>query len=306
MLKIMILVMSLIIGGTTVGCSNNQATVETSSSTKQEEAINKEIDAVYNYIKTEKGDLSNDETVYEIKKVSDGVLMNIGMPETLFESIKYVPEDKAVSIFEDTVKEFDKILKYIEVDLRKNGIDSENVNIYMDIYTFNDKRELTNLLYSVSTKDGMILNDVKRLVQYYQLHGSFDRSSSSKNEDRKENKTDTTTKKSNKNKSNTKTNSDDTRTSEEKHWDEHNNNSSKPPTTVVYHRCPQCGEEKLQNEMFKNNGNWYCNSCGLMYCDVCGRRVYPKWLKAPSSQDYMHYQTYGDGDIVCGYCYNQD
>lgn len=304
MLKIMILIMSIIIGGTTVGCSNNQATVEPSSSAKQEETINKDIDAVYNYIKTEKGDLSNDETVYELKKVSDGVLMNIGMPETLFESIKYVPEDEAVSIFEDTVKEFDTILKYIEVDLRKNGIDVNNVNIYMDIYTFNDERELTNLLYSVSTKDGVILNDVKRLVQYYQLHGSFNNSESKDNKNKTSNTTNNKTTKS-KN-TDTKTNSDDTRTSEEKHWDEHNSDTSKPPTTVVYHRCPQCGEEKLQNEMFKNGGDWYCNSCGLMYCDVCGRRVYPKWLSAPTPQDYMHYQNYGDGDIVCGYCYNQD
>ena len=298
MFKILGLIICVMLSVSAVGCTdNNNTTVEESSTTQEVSQKDKDINEAYEYV-VKRYDNDEDDMVYKIEKTSDGVVIKMGLvSESDFkEAVMMSSTDYAVEQLEESLEPFNELPGYIEVEARKEGINTENVNFYIEVHLYNDKKELTDLLYSISSKDGVILNSIKHQVEYYK-----DNQTSSDNKS-KEN----SSKSQQNNTSNNNTNSDDTRTSEEKHWDKHNSDSSKAPTTVVLHKCNQCGTEHIQSDMFKNNGKWYCNDCGLMYCSECGRRVYPKWLKAPSTMDYMHYQNDGNGDIVCGYCYRQD
>lgn len=302
MLKILGLIICVMLSVSAVGCTdNNNTTVEESSTTQEVSQKDKDINEAYGYVvKKYDNDEDKDDMVYKIEKTSDGVVIKMGLvSESDFkEAVMMSSIDYSVEQLEESLEQFNELPGYIEVEARKEGINTENVNFYIEVYLYNNKKELTDLLYSISSKDGVILNSIKHQVEYYKNNQtSSDNKSKESNNKSQQNNT------SNKNNN---TNSDDTRTSEEKHWDKHNSDQSKPPTTVVLHKCAQCGTEHIQSDMFKNNGKWYCNDCGLMYCSECGRRVYPKWLKAPSSMDYMHYQNDGNGDIVCGYCYRQD
>ena len=304
MLKIIGLIVCVMLS--MVGCSNNDATVVEESHQNQEEVqLNKDIDKAYKYVIDKyNNDEDKDDMLYKIEKTEDGVLIKFALvTESDFkEVVKHYSTDEAAKQLEEIVEQFNDLPKFIEVEARKKGVNVDKVNFYMEIYLANDKNDdFTDLLYSVSSKDGVILNSIKHEIEYYKNHQTSE--NNNKTDNSKSQQSNTTNKKSS---ANNNTNSDDTRTSEEKHWDKHNSDSSKPPTTVVLHKCAQCGTEHIQSDMFKNNGKWYCNDCGLMYCSECGRRVYPKWLKAPSSMDYMHYQNDGNGDIVCGYCYRQD
>lgn len=302
MLKIIGLVICVMLSVSAVGCTdNNNTTVEESSTTQEVSQKDKDINEAYEYVvKKYDNDEDKDDMVYKIEKTSDGVVIKMGLvSESDFkEAVMMSSIDYSVEQLEESLEPFNELPGYVEVEARKEGINTENVNFYMEVYLYNNKKELTDLLYSISSKDGVILNSIKHQVEYYK-----DNQTSSDNKSKENNSKSQQNNASNKNNN---TNSDDTRTSEEKDWDRHNSDQSKPPTTVVLHRCAQCGTEHIQSDMFKNNGKWYCNDCGLMYCSECGRRVYPKWLKAPSSMDYMHYQNDGNGDIVCGYCYRQD
>lgn len=302
MLKIIGLVICVMLSVSAVGCTdNNNTTVEESSTTQEVSQKDKDINETYEYVvKKYDNDEDKDDMVYKIEKTSDGVVIKMGLvSESDFkEAVMMSSIDYSVEQLEESLEPFNELPGYVEVEARKEGINTENVNFYMEVYLYNNKKELTDLLYSISSKDGVILNSIKHQVEYYK-----DNQTSSDNKSKENNSKSQQNNASNKNNN---TNSDDTRTSEEKDWDRHNSDQSKPPTTVVLHRCAQCGTEHIQSDMFKNNGKWYCNDCGLMYCSECGRRVYPKWLKAPSSMDYMHYQNDGNGDIVCGYCYRQD
>lgn len=302
MLKIIGLVICVMLSVSAVGCTdNNNTTVEESSTTQEVSQKDKDINEAYEYVvKKYDNDEDKDDMVYKIEKTSDGVVIKMGLvSESDFkEAVMMSSIDYSVEQLEESLEPFNELPGYVEVEARKEGINTENVNFYMEVYLYNNKKELTDLLYSISSKDGVILNSIKHQVEYYK-----DNQTSSDNKSKENNSKSQQNNASNKNNN---TNSDDTRTSEEKHWDKHNSDQSKAPTTVVLHKCAQCGTEHIQSDMFKNNGKWYCNDCGLMYCSECGRRVYPKWLKAPSSMDYMHYQNDGNGDIVCGYCYRQD
>jgi len=305
MLKILGLVICVMLSASAVGCADNNTAVEESSISQEEMQINKDVDEAYNYVVKKYDSNDNEDGIlYEIEKAKDGVVIKAGLvsESTFKEAVTYSSVDYAIEQMEDVLKDFNELPGFIEVQARKEGINTENVNFYIEVYLFNNKNEFTDLIYSISSKDGVILNSIKHEVEYFKNNETSD-SKSNKDTNKSQDNTSTNKKSS---KSNNNTNSDDTRTSEEKHWDEHNSDSSKPPTTVVYHKCGQCGEDKLQNEMFKNSGQWYCNSCGLFYCSECGRRVYPKWLNAPSSKDYMHYQNDDNGAIVCGYCYIQN
>lgn len=303
MLKILGLIICVILSVSAVGCTdNNNTTVEESSTTQEVSQKDKDINEAYEYVvKKYDNDEDKDDMVYKIEKTSDGVIIKMGLvSESDFkEAVMLSSTDYAVEQLEESLEQFNELPGFIEVEARKEGINTENVNFYIEVYLYNNEKELTDLLYSISSKDGVILNSIKHQVEYYKDNQTDNVKNDSTQKD-------TSNKKSNKKSSEDNTNSDDTRTSEEKHWDKHNSDSSKAPTTVVLHKCNQCGTDHIQSDMFKNNGKWYCNDCGLMYCSECGRRVYPKWLKAPSPMDYMHYQNGGNGDIVCGYCYNQD
>ena len=303
MLKIIVGLICVMLSVGTVGCTNNNTTVEESSVTQEMSQEDKDVNEAYEYVvkKYDDGE-DKDDMIYEIEKTSDGVVIKMGLvSESDFkEAVMYSSIDYSIEQLEETLEQFNELPGFVEVEARKEGINTENVNFYMEVYLYNNKKELTDLLYSISSKDGLIINSIKHQVEYYKNNQTNDVKNDSTQKD-------TSNKKPNKKSSTNKnTNSDDTRTSEEKHWDKHNSDTSKPPTTVVLHKCAQCGTEHIQSDMFKNNGKWYCNDCGLFYCSECGRRVYPKWLQAPSSMDYMHYQNGGNGDIVCGYCYNQD
>ena len=303
MLKIIGLVICVMLSVSAVGCTNNNTTVEESSVTQEMSQKDKDVNEAYEYVvkKYDDGE-DKDDMIYKIEKTSDGVVIKMGLvSESDFkEAVMYSSIDYSIEQLEETLEQFNELPGFVEVEARKEGINTENVNFYMEVYLYNNKKELTDLLYSISSKDGLIINSIKHQVEYYKNNQTNDVKNDSTQKD-------TSNKKPNKKSSTNKnTNSDDTRTSEEKHWDKHNSDTSKPPTTVVLHKCAQCGTEHIQSDMFKNNGKWYCNDCGLFYCSECGRRVYPKWLQAPSSMDYMHYQNGGNGDIVCGYCYNQD
>lgn len=304
MLKIIGLIVCVMLS--MVGCSNNDATVVEESHQNQEEVqLNKDIDKAYKYVIDKyNNNEDKDDMLYKIEKTEDGVLIKFALvTESEFKDVvKYYSTDEAAKQLEEIVEQFNELPKFIEVEARKKGVNVDKVNFYMEIYVSNDKNDdFTDLLYSISSKDGVILNSIKHEIEYYKNHQTSE--NNNKTDNSKSQQSNTTNKKSS---ANNNTNSDDTRTSEEKHWDKHNSDQSKPPTTVVLHKCAQCGTEHIQSDMFKNNGKWYCNDCGLMYCSECGRRVYPKWLKAPSTMDYMHYQNDGNGDIVCGYCYRQD
>lgn len=307
MLKIIGLVICVMLSASAVGCTNN-TTVEESSISQEEMEINKDIDKAYDYV-VEKydNDEDKDDMLYKIEKSKDGVVLKGAfISESEFKELTtYSSTDYAVEQLEKILEPFNDLPSYIEIEARKNGVDVANVNFYMEIYLSNDNDEFTDLLYSISSKDGLIINNIKHEVEYFKNNkNSDDEADNSKS---KSDKTNSDNKAKDNRKSKTdKTNSDGTRTSEEKDWDRHNSDQSKAPTTVVLHKCNQCGTEHIQSDMFKNNGKWYCNDCGLMYCSECGRRVYPKWLQAPSSMDYMHYQNDDNGDIVCGYCYIQD
>lgn len=306
MLKIIGLVIAVMVSASAVGCTNNDTTVVEESRQNQEEVqLNKDIDDAYKYVVDRyDSDEDKDDMLYKIEKTEDGVLIKGAfISESEFkELVTNCSTDYAVEQLEEILEPFNDLPKYIEVEARKQGVDVKNVNFYMEIYLSNDNDEFTELLYSISSKDGVIINSIKHEVEYFKNNKNSDDKSKDNSKSDK-----SSADKHKKDSSKTdKTNSDDTRTSEEKHWDKHNSDSSKAPTTVVLHKCNQCGTEHIQSDMFKNNGKWYCNDCGLMYCSECGRRVYPKWLKAPSSMDYMHYQNDGNGDIVCGYCYRQD
>lgn len=304
MLKIIGLIICVMLSVSAVGCTdNNNTTVEESSATQEVSQKDKDVNEAYEYV-VKKYDDDEDDMIYKIEKTSDGVIIKMGLvSESDFkEAVMASTIDYSVEQLEESLEQFNELPGFIEVEARKEGINTENVNFYMEVYLYNNEKDLTDLLYSISSKDGVILNSIKHQVEYYKNNKtSSDTKSKENNSKSQQNK------KSNKKSSadNNNTNSDDTRTSEEKHWDKHNNGSDNP-TTVVLHKCEQCGTEHIQSDMFKNNGKWYCNDCGLMYCSECGRRVYPKWLKAPTAMDYMHYQNDGNGDIVCGYCYRQD
>ena len=303
MLKIIVGLICVMLSVGTVGCTNNNTTVEESSVTQEMSQKDKDVNEAYEYVvkKYDNGE-DKDDMIYKIEKTSDGVVIKMGLvSESDFkEAVMYSSIDYSIEQLEETLEQFNELPGFVEVEARKEGINTENVNFYMEVYLYNNKKELTDLLYSISSKDGVILNSIKHQVEYYKNNQTNDVNNDSTQKD-------TSNEKPNKKSSTNKnTNSDDTRTSEEKHWDKHNSDTSKPPTTVVLHKCAQCGTEHIQSDMFKNNGKWYCNDCGLFYCSECGRRVYPKWLQAPSSMDYMHYQNDDTGSIVCGYCYKQD
>ena len=303
MLKIIVGLICVMLSVGTVGCTNNNTTVEESSVTQEMSQKDKDVNEAYEYVvkKYDDGE-DKDDMIYKIEKTSDGVVIKMGLvSESDFkEAVMYSSIDYSIEQLEETLEQFNELPGFVEVEARKEGINTENVNFYMEVYLYNNKKELTDLLYSISSKDGLIINSIKHQVEYYKNNQTNDVKNDSTQKD-------TSNKKPNKKSSTNKnTNSDDTRTSEEKHWDKHNSDTSKPPTTVVLHKCAQCGTEHIQSDMFKNNGKWYCNDCGLFYCSECGRRVYPKWLQAPSSMDYMHYQNDDTGSIVCGYCYKQD
>lgn len=303
MLKIIVGLICVMLSVGTVGCTNNNTTVEESSVTQEMSQEDKDVNEAYEYVvkKYDDGE-DKDDMIYKIEKTSDGVVIKMGLvSESDFkEAVMYSSIDYSIEQLEETLEQFNELPGFVEVEARKEGINTENVNFYMEVYLYNNKKELTDLLYSISSKDGLIINSIKHQVEYYKNNQTNDVKNDSTQKD-------TSNKKPNKKSSTNKnTNSDDTRTSEEKHWDKHNSDTSKPPTTVVLHKCAQCGTEHIQSDMFKNNGKWYCNDCGLFYCSECGRRVYPKWLQAPSSMDYMHYQNDDTGSIVCGYCYKQD
>lgn len=306
MLKIIGLVICIMLSVSAAGCSNDTTVVEESRQKQEEVQLDKNIDDAYKYVvKKYDNDEDKDDMLYKIEKTKDGVLIKFALvSESDFkEAVMCSSTEYAVEQLEEAVEPFNELPGYIEVEARKEGINTENVNFYMEIYLANDKNDdFTDLLYSISSKDGVIINSIKHQVEYYK-NNKTSSDNKSKNNSSKSEQNKPSNKKSSADKN---TNSDDTRTSEEKHWDKHNSDTSKPPTTVVLHKCAQCGTEHIQSDMFKNNGKWYCNDCGLMYCSECGRRVYPKWLQAPSSMDYMHYQNGNGGDIVCGYCYNQD
>lgn len=305
MLRIVGIIIAVMISASTVGCTNNNTTtVEESSISQEEMKINKDIDKAYKYVVDKyDNDEDKDDMLYKIEKTEDGVLIKFALvSESEFkDAVMYSSTDYAVEQLKGTLEQFNDLPKFIEVEARKQGVDVKNVNFYMEIYLSNDNDEFTDLLYSISSKDGVIINNIKHEVEYFKNNKKSDDSKSEGNS-----KSQQTSKTNKKSSANNNTNSDDTRTSEEKDWDRHNSDPSKPPTTVVLHKCNQCGTEHIQSDMFKNNGKWYCNDCGLFYCTECGRRVYPKWLKAPSSKDYMHYQNDDNGAIVCGYCYIQD
>lgn len=304
MLKIMAVIVCVMLSLGTVGCTDNNTTVEESSTTQEEKIQNKDIDKAYDFIIDYYSKDDDDDLICEYEKVEDGVVIKGGVfdESTLKDGVKYCSTDDLIEQLNEAIEPFNELPGYIEVEARKEGINTENVNFYMEIYLYNDKNELTDLLYSVSSKDGVIINNIKHEVEYYK-NNKTSSDTKPKNNSSKSEQNKPSNKKSSADKN---TNSDDTRTSEEKHWDKHNSDASKAPTTVVLHKCAQCGTEHIQSDMFKNNGKWYCNDCGLFYCSECGRRVYPKWLKAPSSMDYMHYQNDDTGSIVCGYCYKQD
>ena len=306
MLRIVGIIIAVMLSASAVGCTNNDTTVVEESRQNQEEVeLNKDIDDAYKYVVDRyDSDEDKDDMLYKIEKTEDGVLIKGAfVSESEFkELVTNCSTDYAVEQLEEILEPFNDLPKYIEVEARKQGVDVKNVNFYMEIYLSNDNDEFTDLLYSISSKDGVIINSIKHEVEYFKNNKNSDDKSKDNSKSDKSNSAD---KHKNSRKSDN-TNSDDTRTSEEKDWDRHNSDTSKAPTTVVLHKCSQCGTEHIQSDMFKNNGKWYCNDCGLMYCSECGRRVYPKWLKAPSSMDYMHYQNDGNGDIVCGYCYRQN
>ena len=309
MLKIIGLIVCVMLSASAVGCTDNTAVVEESRQNQEEVQLDKDIDDAYKYVvKKYDNDEDKDDMLYKIEKTDDGVLIKFALTtESDFKELAtYCSTDYAVEQLEDTLEQFNDLPKFIEVEARKQGVNVDKVNFYMEIYLSNDSNDdFTDLLYSISSKDGVIINSIKHQVEYYK-NNKTSSDNKSKNNNKSSNNQTSDNKSRNNNKSTDRTNSDDTRTSEEKEWDKHNSDQSKPPTTVVLHKCAQCGTEHIQSDMFKNNGKWYCNDCGLMYCSECGRRVYPKWLKAPSSMDYMHYQNDGNGDIVCGYCYRQD
>lgn len=306
MLRIVGIIIAVMLSASAVGCTNNDTTVVEESRQNQEELeLNKDIDDAYKYVVDRyDSDEDKDDMLYKIEKTEDGVLIKGAfVSESEFkELVTNCSTDYAVEQLEEILEPFNDLPKYIEVEARKQGVDVKNVNFYMEIYLSNDNDEFTDLLYSISSKDGVIINSIKHEIEYFKNNKNSDDKSKDNSKSDKSNSAD---KHKNSRKSDN-TNSDDTRTSEEKHWDKHNSDTSKPPTTVVLHKCNQCGTEHIQSDMFKNNGKWYCNDCGLFYCTECGRRVYPKWLQAPSSMDYMHYQNDGNGAIVCGYCYIQD
>lgn len=306
MLRIVGIIIAVMMSASAVGCTNNDTTVVEESRQNQEEVeLNKDIDDAYKYVVDRyDSDEDKDDMLYKIEKTEDGVLIKGAfVSESEFkELVTNCSTDYAVEQLEEILEPFNDLPKYIEVEARKQGVDVKNVNFYMEIYLSNDNDEFTDLLYSISSKDGVIINSIKHEVEYFKNNKNSDDKSKDNSKSDKSNSAD---KHKNSRKSDN-TNSDDTRTSEEKHWDKHNSDTSKPPTTVVLHKCNQCGTEHIQSDMFKNNGKWYCNDCGLFYCTECGRRVYPKWLQAPSSMDYMHYQNDDNGAIVCGYCYIQD
>lgn len=307
MLKIIGLIVCVMLSASAaVGCTDNTAVVE-SSVTQEEKIENRDVDKAYDFVIEKYNKDDEDDLISEYEKVKDGVVLKGGVVDesTLKDAMKYSSIDYAVEQLEEAVEPFNELPGYIEVEARKEGINTENVNFYIELYLYNDKNELTDLLYSVSSKDGVIINNIKHQVEYYKNNKTSSDTKSKNNSKSKSDKTNSNNKSKDSSKTD-KTNSDGTRTSEEKDWDRHNSDQSKAPTTVVLHKCNQCGTEHIQSDMFKNNGKWYCNDCGLMYCSECGRRVYPKWLQAPSSMDYMHYQNGNGGDIVCGYCYNQD
>lgn len=310
MLKIIGLIVCVMLSVSAVGCTDNDSTVVEESRQNQEEVqLNKDIDDAYKFVvKKYDNDKDKDDMLYKFEKTSDGVIIKFALvSESEFKELAtQCSTDYVVEQLEGTLEQFNDMPGFIEVEARKQGVNVDNVNFYMEIYLSNDDNDdFTDLLYSISSKDGVIINSLKHEVEYFKNNKNSD----DKSKDNSKSKLDKTNSADKHKKDSSKTdntNSDDTRTSEEKHWDKHNSDTTKPPTTVVLHKCAQCGTEHIQSDMFKNNGRWYCNDCGLFYCTECGRRVYPKWLKAPSTMEYMHYQNDANGAIVCGYCYKQD
>ena len=152
MLKIIVGLICVMLSVGTVGCTNNNTTVEESSVTQEMSQEDKDVNEAYEYVvkKYDDGE-DKDDMIYEIEKTSDGVVIKMGLvSESDFkEAVMYSSIDYSIEQLEETLEQFNELPGFVEVEARKEGINTENVNFYMEVYLYNNKKELTDLLYSI-------------------------------------------------------------------------------------------------------------------------------------------------------------
>ena len=170
MIKIIAIIMALLIGFTTVGCSNTDTTVDNSSQGKQETSYDKNINEAYDLIKESMEEEQNDEMVYEFEKASDGIVIKLGLVdvETFKKIAREMSKEEVHELFDPSIDDLQGKLNAISVGLRRRGVENaDNINVYMDICLSDENKKLVDLIYSISTKDGIILDDLDRSLDEY-------------------------------------------------------------------------------------------------------------------------------------------